>query len=178
LASHLHLKFVKGGTYPEESHRLLAASVESSINFFPEERPNQLLLDLSLNLKCFVSQRLVHTEDGKRAAAIEILLGTPTVAQAIHKGEIETIKEIMSKSENLGMQTFDSALFKLYESGKISFEDALKNADSANNLRLQIKLRSSRGIPEGNVEEVKKEEQRSSFSLSTENDDDEQIFNY
>ncbi|WP_339674727.1 PilT/PilU family type 4a pilus ATPase [uncultured Zhongshania sp.] len=149
-------------------------ALDRIINFFPEERRNQLLLDLSLNLKCFVSQRLVPTEDGKRAAAIEILLGTPTVAQAIHKGEIETIKEIMSKSENLGMQTFDSALFKLYESGKISFEDALKNADSANNLRLQIKLRSSRGIPEGSVEDVAKEEKQNTFSLSIETDEEEQ----
>ena len=81
----------------------------------------------------------------------------------------------MAKSENMGMQTFDSALFKLYESGRISFEDALKNADSANNLRLQIKLRSSRGIPEGNVEEIEKEEKRSSFSLSIENDDDGEV---
>jgi twitching motility protein PilU len=149
-------------------------ALDRIINFFPEERRNQLLLDLSLNLKCFVSQRLVPTEDGKRAAAIEILLGTPTVAQAIHKGEIEAIKEIMSKSENLGMQTFDSALFKLYESGKISFEDALKNADSANNLRLQIKLRSSRGIPEGSVEDVAKEEKQNTFSLSIETDEEEQ----
>jgi len=150
-------------------------ALDRIINFFPEERRNQLLLDLSLNLKCFVSQRLVPTTDGKRAAAIEILLGTPSVAQAIHKGEIETIKEIMAKSENMGMQTFDSALFKLYESGRISFEDALKNADSANNLRLQIKLRSSRGIPEGNVEEIEKEEKRSSFSLSIENDDEGEV---
>ncbi|MBQ0794704.1 PilT/PilU family type 4a pilus ATPase [Zhongshania sp.] len=149
-------------------------ALDRIINFFPEERRNQLLLDLSLNLKCFVSQRLVPTEDGKRAAAIEILLGTPTVAQAIHKGEIEAIKEIMSKSENLGMQTFDSALFKLYESGKISFEDALKNADSANNLRLQIKLRSSRGIPEGSIEDVAKEEKQNTFSLSIETDEEEQ----
>lgn len=150
-------------------------ALDRIINFFPEERRNQLLLDLSLNLKCFVSQRLIPTTDGKRAAAIEILLGTPSVAQAIHKGEIETIKEIMAKSENMGMQTFDSALFKLYESGRISFEDALKNADSANNLRLQIKLRSSRGIPEGNVEEIEKEEKRSSFSLSIENDDEGEV---
>lgn len=150
-------------------------ALDRIINFFPEERRNQLLLDLSLNLKCFVSQRLVPTTDGKRAAAIEILLGTPSVAQAIHKGEIEAIKEIMAKSENMGMQTFDSALFNLYESGRISFEDALKNADSANNLRLQIKLRSSRGIPEGNVEEIEKEDKRSSFSLSIENDDDSEV---
>jgi twitching motility protein PilU len=147
-------------------------ALDRIINFFPEERRNQLLLDLSLNLKCFVSQRLVPTEDGKRAAAIEILLGTPTVAQAIHKGEIENIKEIMSKSENLGMQTFDAALFKLYEEGKIAFEEALKNADSANNLRLRIKLHSKRGLPANEATEVKQEEQASSFSLSIENDDD------
>jgi twitching motility protein PilU len=109
-------------------------------------------------LKCFVSQRLVPTDEGKRAAATEILLVTPTVAQAIHEGEIETIKEIMSKSENTGMPTFESALFKIYESGKISFEDALKNADSAYNLRLQIKLLSSHGIPEGSAEEMEKQE--------------------
>ena len=127
-------------------------ALDRIINFFPEERRNQLLLDLSLNLKCFVSQRLIPTLDGKRCAAIEILLGTPTVAQAIHKGEVESIKEIMAKSENLGMQTFDAALFKLYEEGKISFEDALKNADSSNNLRLRIKLESTRGIPAGEEE--------------------------
>ncbi|WP_269618434.1 PilT/PilU family type 4a pilus ATPase [Zhongshania aquatica] len=147
-------------------------ALDRIINFFPEERRNQLLLDLSLNLKCFVSQRLVPTMDGKRAAAIEILLGTPTVAQAIHKGEIEIIKEIMAKSENVGMQTFDAALFKLYEEGKISFEEALKNADSANNLRLRIKLYSSRGLPAGETAEVEKEEKTSSFSLSIESDDD------
>jgi twitching motility protein PilU len=96
------------------------------IELFPEDKRNQLLLDLSLNLKCFVSQCLVPTLDGKRAAAIEILLGTPTVAQAIHKGDIAAIKEIMSKAENAGMQTFDATLFKLYESGKISFDEALK----------------------------------------------------
>jgi twitching motility protein PilU len=147
-------------------------ALDRIINFFPEERRNQLLLDLSLNLKCFVSQRLIPTMDGKRAAAIEILLGTPTVAQAIHKGEIEIIKEIMAKSENVGMQTFDAALFKLYEEGKISFEEALKNADSANNLRLRIKLYSSRGLPAGETAEVEKEEKTSSFSLSIESDDD------
>lgn len=145
-------------------------ALDRIINFFPEERRNQLLLDLSLNLKCFVSQRLVPTEDGKRCAAIEILLGTPTVAQAIHKGEVEAIKEIMSKSENLGMQTFDAALFKLYEEGRISFEDALKNADSANNLRLRIKLESQRGIPAGEEdgEDRQAPTTRSSFSLQIE----------
>jgi twitching motility protein PilU len=147
-------------------------ALDRIINFFPEDMRNQLLLDLSLNLKCFVSQRLVPTLDGKRAAAIEILLGTPAVAQAIYKGDITTIKEIMSKSENAGMQTFDAALFKLYESGKISFNEALKNADSANNLRLEIKLNSRRGLPEGSAEEVEKQKKAPSFSLSIETDKD------
>ncbi len=152
-------------------------ALDRIINFFPEERRNQLLLDLSLNLKCFVSQRLVPTLDGKRCAAIEILLGTPTVAQAIHKGEVETIKEIMSKSENLGMQTFDAALFKLYEDGKISFEDALKNADSANNLRLRIKLQSRRGIPAGAEEQQEQpRSQENSFSLQLEEDPEDPAY--
>ncbi len=152
-------------------------ALDRIINFFPEERRNQLLLDLSLNLKCFVSQRLVPTLDGKRCAAIEILLGTPTVAQAIHKGEVETIKEIMSKSENLGMQTFDAALFKLYEDGKISFEDALKNADSANNLRLRIKLQSRRGIPAGAEEQQEQpKSQENSFSLQLEEDPEDPAY--
>lgn len=151
-------------------------ALDRIINFFPEERRNQLLLDLSLNLKCFVSQRLIPTLDGKRCAAIEILLGTPTVAQAIHKGEVESIKEIMAKSENLGMQTFDAALFKLYEEGKISFEDALKNADSSNNLRLRIKLESKRGIPAGE-EEIEKntnaKKAETAFDLQLEDDNGE-----
>jgi len=115
-------------------------ALDRIINFFPEERRNQLLTDLSLNLRGFISQRLVETVDKKRAAAIEILLGTPTVAELILRGEIEGIKEIMQKSENLGMQTFDTALFKLYEAGRITLDEAIKNADSANNLRLRIKL--------------------------------------
>ena len=143
-------------------------ALDRIINFFPEERRNQLLLDLSLNLKCFVSQRLVPTTDGKRCAAIEILLGTPTVAQAIHKGEVESIKEIMEKSENLGMQTFDAALFRLYEDGKIGFEEALKNADSANNLRLRIKLESKRGLPADLVEATPQPTSSGSFSLQIE----------
>jgi twitching motility protein PilU len=147
-------------------------ALDRIINFFPEERRSQLLLDLSLNLKCFVSQRLVPTEDGKRAAAIEILLGTPTIAQAIHKGEIETIKEIMSKSENLGMQTFDLALFKLYEEGRVSFEEALKNADSANNLRLRIKLDSKRGVPSGAEAENEVAPKAVKFSMVVEEDDE------
>ena len=117
-------------------------ALDRIINFFPEERRNQLLMDLSLNLRAFISQRLIPTIDGKRAAAIEILLGTPSVSEMILRGEVEGIKEIMQKSENLGMQTFDTALFKLYEAGKITLDEALKNADSANNLRLRIKLHS------------------------------------
>ena len=148
-------------------------ALDRIINFFPEERRNQLLLDLSLNLKCFVSQRLVPTVDGKRCAAIEILLGTPTVAQAIHKGEVETIKEIMQKSENLGMQTFDAALFRLYEEGKISFDESLKNADSANNLRLRIKLESTRGLPVDEGEITPEPEASSAFSLQLEDAPDD-----
>lgn len=115
-------------------------ALDRVINFFPEERHPQLLTDLSLNLKAFISQRLIPTVDGKRAAAIEILLGTPTIRELILRGDIDGIKEIMKKSENIGMQTFDTALFRLYEEGRISLEEALKNADSANDLRLRIKL--------------------------------------
>jgi len=115
-------------------------ALDRIINFFPEERRNQLLMDLSLNLQAFVSQRLIPTIDGKRCAAIEILLGTPLVAELILRGEIDGIKEVMQKSENLGMQTFDTALFHLWKADKISLDEALKNADSANNLRLRIKL--------------------------------------
>ena len=110
------------------------------INFFPEERHNQLLMDLSLNVRGIVSQRLIPTLDGKRAAAIEVLLGTPMISDLILKGEISKIKEIMAKSENIGMQTFDAALYKLYKDGRISLEEALRNADSQNNLRLRISL--------------------------------------
>ncbi len=117
-------------------------ALDRIINFFPEERRHQLLTDLSLNLRAFISQRLIPTIDGKRCAAIEILLGTPSVQELIYKGQIEQIKEIMQKSKELGMQTFDQALITLYKDNKISLEEALKNADSANNVRLQIKLES------------------------------------
>lgn len=115
-------------------------ALERIINMFPEERRPQLLMGLSQNLRAFVSQRLLPTVDGKRCAAIEILLGTKTIQELILKGRFTEIKEIMEKSENLGMQTFDGALFKLYIAGKISFDDAIANADSPNNLRLRIKL--------------------------------------
>ncbi len=116
-------------------------ALDRIINFFPEERRAQLLMDLSLNLKGMISQRLIPKRDKKgRAAAIEILLNTPLIQDLIFKGEVHEIKEIMSKSRELGMQTFDQALFDLYEAGLISYEDAMRNADSMNELRLQIKL--------------------------------------
>ena len=121
-------------------------ALDRIINFFPEERRAQLLMDLSLNLKALISQRLIPKQDGKgRSAAVEILLNTPLISDLIFKGEVSEIKEIMKKSRNLGMQTFDQALFDAYEANIISYEDALRNADSLNDLRLQIKLNSHRG---------------------------------
>jgi twitching motility protein PilU len=123
-------------------------TIERIINFFPEERRKQLLMDLSANLRGIVSQRLVRREDGKgRSAAIEILLNTPTIAEKIFLGDFHEIKGIMGKSRELGMCTFDAALFDLYDAGAIAFEEAIRNADSANELRLNIKLKSTRGEP-------------------------------
>jgi len=123
-------------------------TIERIINFFPEERRTQLLMDLSANLRAIVSQRLVRREDGNgRSAAIEILLNTPTIAERIFQGEFHEIKSIMTRSRELGMRTFDGALFELYDQGLISFEEAIRNADSANELRLNIKLKSERGEP-------------------------------
>jgi twitching motility protein PilU len=120
-------------------------ALDRIINFFPEERRAQLLMDLSLNLKSIVSQRLLPREEGKgRIAAVEILLNTPLVSDMIFKGEVGEIKELMKRSRELGMQTFDQALFDLYEHRHVTYEDALRNADSVNDLRLQIKLNSSR----------------------------------
>ena len=115
-------------------------ALDRIINFFPSERHTQILQDLGLNIQAIVSQRLIPTVDNKRVAAVEVLLGTKTIQDLIYKGDIDSIKEIMAKSENLGMQTFDAALFKLQQAGKISIDEAIKNADSANNLRLRIKL--------------------------------------
>ncbi|MDK2124260.1 PilT/PilU family type 4a pilus ATPase [Parachitinimonas caeni] len=116
-------------------------ALDRIINFFPEERRAQLLMDLSLNLKAFISQRLIPLRTGKgRAAAVEVMLNSPLISDLIFKGDVHEIKEIMSKSRELGMQTFDQSLFELYEAGKISYEDALRNADSVNDLRLKIKL--------------------------------------
>jgi twitching motility protein PilU len=123
-------------------------TIDRVVNFFPEERRPQLLMDLSVNLRAIVSQRLVRTADGKgRRAAVEILLNTPSVSERIFKGEFHEIKPIMSKSRELGMRTFDWALFELYNEGHISYEEAIRNADSANELRLDIKLKSPRGEP-------------------------------
>jgi twitching motility protein PilU len=118
-------------------------ALDRIINFFPEERREQLLMDLSLNVKALISQRLIPKLDGKgRAAAIEILLNSPLIADLIFKGDVHAIKGVMAKSRELGMETFDGALFNLYEAEKISYEEALKNADSVNDLRLRIKLES------------------------------------
>jgi twitching motility protein PilU len=124
-------------------------TIDRIINFFPDERRKQLLMDLSSNLRAIVSQRLIRTSDGKgRRAAIEILINTPTIADKLLKGEFHEIKPLMAKSRELGMQTFDLALFDLYNDGAISYDEAIRNADSANELRLNIKLNSPRGQPE------------------------------
>ncbi len=122
-------------------------ALDRIINFFPEERRHQLLMDLSLNLKAFVSQRLIPTIDGKRVAAIEILLGTPMIRDLIMKGEVHAIKEIMEKSEEQGMQTFDSHLYRMYREGRISLAEALRNADSPSNLKLKINLSGNNTAP-------------------------------
>ena len=142
-----------GIQFSETGHLCLATlhansanqALDRIINFFPEERRTQLLMDLSLNTKAFVSQRLIPRETGVgRIAAMEIMLNSPLIADLIFKGEVGQIKEIMAKSTRLGMQTFDQALFTLYEDNVISYEEAMRNADSKNELRLRIKLESKR----------------------------------
>jgi twitching motility protein PilU len=142
-----------GIQFAETGHLCLATlhansanqALDRIINFFPDERRQQLLMDLSLNTKAFVSQRLIPREGGiGRIAAMEILLNTPLIQDLIFKGEVGQIKEIMAKSTRLGMQTFDQALFELYEEATISYEEAMRNADSKNELRLRIKLESKR----------------------------------
>ena len=142
-----------GIQFAETGHLCLATlhansanqALDRIINFFPEERRQQLLMDLSLNIRSFVSQRLVPRESGVgRVAAMEIMLNTPLIADLIFKGEVGQIKEIMAKSTRLGMQTFDQALFSLYEDSVISYEEAMRNSDSKNELRLKIKLESKR----------------------------------
>ena len=141
-------------------------ALDRIINFFPEERRKQLLGDLGNNLRAFISQRLIPTVDKKRCAAIEILLGTHTIRELIQKGDLASIKDVMLKSEELGMQTFDSALFKLAVDGKITEEEALKNADFPNNLRLKLKLHhendnsSSNGSLDLSVEPIKTEAEK------------------
>src|SRR5712672_3463586 len=116
-------------------------ALDRIINFFPEERRQQLLMDLSLNIRAFVAQRLIARRDGRgRVPAVEVMLNSPLISDLIFKGDVSGIKEIMKKSRELGMQTFDQSLFGLYEGGMISYEDALRNADSLNDLRLEIKL--------------------------------------
>ena len=144
-------------------------ALDRIINFFPEERRAQLLMDLSLNLKSVISQRLIPRSDGQgRRAAIEILLNSPFIADLIFKGEVHAIKELMAKSVEMGMQTFDQALYNLYEAGDVNYEDALRNADSMSELKLAIKLNSKRarasdadGKPkvELSMHEEKKEEE-------------------
>lgn len=146
-------------------------ALDRIINFFPDERHKQLFLDLSLNLQGFVSQRLIPTVDGKRAAAIEILLGTPRVCDLIKQGKVTEIKEVMEKSEQQGMKTFDSALYDLYKAGRISYEECLKNADSKNNVRLRIQL------SEGKHADDEDDEDAGGFALVGKDDDqDRRLF--
>jgi len=142
-----------GIQFAETGHLVLATlhanssnqAIDRIINFFPEERREQLLMDLSLNIRALISQRLIPREAGSgRIAAMEIMLASPLISDLIFKGEVAKIKDVMSRSNRLGMKTFDQALFDLYESGLISYEDALRNADSKNELRLRVKLESKR----------------------------------
>jgi twitching motility protein PilU len=127
-------------------------ALDRIINFFPEERRAQLLMDLSLNLKGLISQRLIPKQDGKgRVAAVEVLLNSPLISDLIFKGEVHAIKEVMAKSRELGMQTFDQALFDLHQLGVIRYEDALRNADAVNDLRLRIKLEGTAPVASESV---------------------------
>jgi twitching motility protein PilU len=135
-------------TYAETGHLAISTlhannanqALDRIINFFPQDRHTQLLHDLALNIRCIVSQRLIPTLDEKRCAAIEILLGTSTVQEKIMHGEIKELKEVMNTGETTGMQTFDKSLFDLFRAGKISHEQAIANADSANDMRLKMNL--------------------------------------
>lgn len=142
-----------GIQFAETGHLVLATlhanssnqALDRVINFFPEEKREQLLMDLSLNIRSLISQRLIPREKSEgRIAAMEIMIGTPLISDLIFRGEIAKIKEVMSRSNRLGMNTFDQALFQLYEAGQISYEEGLRNADSKNELRLRIKLESKR----------------------------------
>jgi twitching motility protein PilU len=159
-------------TFAETGHLCLGTlhannanqTLDRIINFFPEERRSQLLMDLSANLRAIVSQRLVRMQDGEgRKAAIEILINTPTISDRILNGDFQGLREIMAKSRELGMRTFDWALFELYNEGHIPYEEALRNADSSNELRLAIKLKSTRGEPKD----------KSGLALEMQTDEDE-----
>src|SRR2546421_9636104 len=160
-----------GIQFSETGHLVLATlhansanqALDRVINFFPDERREQLLMDLSLNIRALVSQRLVPRESGSgRIAAMEIMLNSPLIQDLIFKGEVAKIKEVMSRSTRLGMKTFDQALYELYETGLISYEDALRNADSKNELRLRVKLESKREhkvVDDGGALRIVEEEQ-------------------
>jgi twitching motility protein PilU len=165
-----------GIQFAETGHLVLATlhanssnqALDRIINFFPDERREQLLMDLSLNLRALVSQRLVPREAGSgRIAAMEIMLNSPLIQDLIFKGKVQEIKEVMSRSTRLGMNTFDQALYTLYETGFISYEDALRNADSKNELRLKIKLESKREVKnlddDGALAIIDEEQQGRSF---------------
>lgn len=140
-------------------------AMDRIINFFPEERHRQLFLDLSLNLKAVVAQRLIPKKEGTgRTVAVEVMLNTPLVSDLIEKGKVSEIKDVMKRSRELGMQTFDQAVYDLYKSGEISYEDALRNADSTNEVRLMIKLGSESG-------ELPEEAQMKGLALEPENSD-------
>lgn len=153
-------------TFAETGHLCLATlhsnnanqAMERIMNFFPPERHAQIYLQLSMNLRAIISQRLVRTNEGGRIAAVEILLDSPRVKDLIHKAQIAELKEAMEKSTNFGMQTFDQSLFDQYKAGKISYDEALKNADSANNLRLRIKLSEEGGFDEQKTGTMKKKQ--------------------
>jgi twitching motility protein PilU len=159
-----------GIQFSETGHLVLATlhannanqALDRIVNFFPDERRTQLLMDLSLNMRAFVSQRLVPREGGTgRIASMEIMLNSPLIQDLIFKGEVAKIKDVMARSTRLGMKTFDQSLFELYETGFISYEDALRNADSKNELRLRIKLESKRenkAIDDGGVLKIVEEE--------------------
>ena len=138
---------------------------ERIVNFFPEERHSQLFMDLSLNVRGIISQRLVPSLDGRRAAAFEVLLGTPLITDLLVKGEIHKIRDVMERSENIGMMTFDACLYKLYKAGRISFEEALRNADSQNNLRLRISLEERNDLGNDGLTLAEQEGREDSGSL-------------
>jgi twitching motility protein PilU len=160
-----------GIQFSETGHLVLATlhansanqALDRIINFFPDERREQLLMDLSLNVRALISQRLIPRESGAgRIASMEIMLNSPLIQDLIFKGEVAKIKEVMSRSTRLGMKTFDQSLYEMYETGFISYEDALRNADSKNELRLRIKLESKReakNIDDGGALHIVEEEE-------------------